>query len=96
MRIRFIGNIDAFEPTLREGMLKAMDHTQGNTALNMNVAVNYGGRWDIAQAAQAAAEAVARGEIAAEAINEAWLGQHRAWPTRPRWTSSSVPAANTA
>lgn len=83
VRIRFIGNLDAFEPALREGMLKAMAHTRGNTALNMNVAVNYGGRWDIAQAAQLAAHAVARGEIAAEAIDEAWLGQHTCLADQP-------------
>jgi undecaprenyl diphosphate synthase len=83
VRIRFVGNLDAFEPVLREGMLKAMRHTQGNNALNMNVAVNYGGRWDIAQAAQMAARAVARGDIAAEAIDEAWLGQHMCLADQP-------------
>jgi undecaprenyl diphosphate synthase len=70
VRIRFIGNLDAFAPELRNRMLGAMERTAGNTALNMNVAVNYGGRWDIAHAARLAAEAVARGEFAAGDIDE--------------------------
>jgi undecaprenyl diphosphate synthase len=41
----------------------------------MNVAVNYGGRRDIVQAARRAAAAVARGELRAEDIDEATLGR---------------------
>jgi undecaprenyl diphosphate synthase len=37
------------------------------------VAANYGGRWDIAQATRKLAERVARGELAAEAIDESTL-----------------------
>jgi undecaprenyl diphosphate synthase len=70
VRIRFIGDLDAFEPALSERMRKAMVHTAGNTALTMNVAVNYGGRWDIAQAARQAAAAVARGELTIDELDE--------------------------
>lgn len=70
VRIRFVGDLDAFAPELRKRMLAAMEHTEGNTALNMNVAVNYGGRWDIAQAARRAAEAIARGEFSADELDE--------------------------
>jgi undecaprenyl diphosphate synthase len=37
----------------------------------MNIAVNYGGRWDIVQAARKLATAVARGDLPADAIDEA-------------------------
>ncbi|UPG86766.1 polyprenyl diphosphate synthase [Luteibacter aegosomatis] len=73
VRIRFVGDLDAFAPELRKRMQGAMERTAGNTALNMNVAVNYGGRWDIANAARRAAEAVARGEFAASEIDETRL-----------------------
>jgi undecaprenyl diphosphate synthase len=46
----------------------------------MNVAVNYGGRWDIVQAARKLAMAVARGDMPLEAIDEAAFNQ---------WTSLS-------
>lgn len=74
VRLRFVGDLSAFADPLRERMLGAMRRTAGNTALDMNVAVNYGGRWDIVQAARQAAAAVQRGELAVEAIDEAALG----------------------
>ncbi len=75
VRIEFIGDLTAFSPELHARMLKAMEKTRANTALLANVAVNYGGRWDIANAARLAAEAVARGEIEAAAINENTLAR---------------------
>jgi undecaprenyl diphosphate synthase len=47
-----------------------MARTSANTKLALNIAVNYGGRWDIANAARLAALAVGRGELAAEEIDE--------------------------
>jgi undecaprenyl diphosphate synthase len=70
VRLRFIGNLDAFDKPLRQRMLAAMKRTAENTKLQMNIAVNYGGRWDVVQAAQKIATAVARGELALEAIDE--------------------------
>jgi undecaprenyl diphosphate synthase len=74
VRIRFIGDLGAFEPSLRQRMTQAMTHTAGNDKLHMNIAVNYGGRWDIVQAARKAAEAVARGEFRADEIDEKVFG----------------------
>ncbi|SFW38277.1 polyprenyl diphosphate synthase [Luteibacter sp. UNCMF366Tsu5.1] len=70
VRIRFVGDLEPFAPELRERMEAAMARTANNAALNMNVAVNYGGRWDIARAARLAAEAAARGEFAIGDIDE--------------------------
>ncbi|MEI7036378.1 polyprenyl diphosphate synthase [Fulvimonas yonginensis] len=74
VRLRFIGDLAAFNAELRKRMETAMARTAGNRKLALNVAVNYGGRWDIAQAAREAAAAVARGELAPDAIDEARLG----------------------
>ncbi|MEW9624105.1 polyprenyl diphosphate synthase [Rhodanobacter geophilus] len=74
VRLRFVGDLTAFDAPLRERMQAAMAQTTGNRKLHLNVAVNYGGRWDIVQAARQAAAAVARGELRAEAIDEAALG----------------------
>ncbi|MGP1666291.1 MAG: polyprenyl diphosphate synthase, partial [Rhodanobacter sp.] len=71
VRLRFIGHLDAFDEPLRRRMLAAMERTVGNDKLHLNVAVNYGGRWDIVQAAQQAAAAVERGELRASDIDEA-------------------------
>jgi len=73
VRLRFVGDLAAFDEPLRERMQAAMARTAGNRELQLNIAVNYGGRWEIAQAARAAAAAVARGELAVAAIDESSL-----------------------
>ena len=75
VRLRFIGDLSAFDEPLRQRMQAAMLRTVDNDKLHVNVAVNYGGRWDIVQASRLAAEAVARGELRADEIDEARLNQ---------------------
>ncbi|MBL8296815.1 MAG: di-trans,poly-cis-decaprenylcistransferase [Rhodanobacteraceae bacterium] len=70
VRIRFIGELSAFAPALAARMNAAMDRTAANTRLELNIAVNYGGRWDITQAAARIARAVQAGEIAVDQIDE--------------------------
>jgi undecaprenyl diphosphate synthase len=74
VRLRFIGDLSAFSAELRQRMELAMARTAGNLKLALNVAVNYGGRWDIVHAARQAALAVAQGELQVEQIDEARLG----------------------
>jgi len=83
VRIRFIGELSAFAPALRDRMYAAMAKTQGNAKLALNIAVNYGGRWDIARAAQRAAEAVQRGELAAAQLDEHVLARYFALAELP-------------
>src|SRR5699024_8105491 len=83
VRIEFIGDLTAFDDSLRERMQAAMHHTRDNAALRLNVAVNYGGRWDIVHAARALAEAVGRGDIAPGDIDEATLGARACLADQP-------------
>ena len=76
VRVRFVGELSVFNDALRTRMLAAMEKTRDNSALDLNVCVNYGGRWDIAQAARGAAEAVLRGELTPSMIDESTLAQH--------------------
>jgi undecaprenyl diphosphate synthase len=71
IRIRFIGDLGAFEGELGTRMQAAMERTAANTALCLNIAVNYGGRWDIAQAARTLAAAAAAGTLDPASIDEA-------------------------
>ena len=75
VRLRFIGDLDSFDEPLRQRMRAATDRTAGNAALQLNIAVSYGGRWDIVQACRHAAGAVAHGELRADEIDESRLGQ---------------------
>lgn len=54
VRLRFIGNRDALKESLRKKMAKAESLMEQNTGLILNVAVSYGGRWDMLNAAKAA------------------------------------------
>ena len=68
VRLRFIGNSERLENSLQKGMQKAERTTADNTGLNFNVAVSYGGRWDIVNAVK---KASASGELTEESISSA-------------------------
>ena len=70
VRMRFIGDRGAFSATLQGYIAKAEQRTAANTGLTLVIAANYGGRWDIVQAARALAE---RGEPITEASLSAAL-----------------------
>lgn len=68
VKLHIIGDVSAFSPELQQRIVEAEALTRNNDKLILNVAVNYGGRWDIAEAARKLARRVANGEIDAEAI----------------------------
>lgn len=57
VRLRFIGDHQGFSAELRALMRNSEARTVANTALQLTVAVGYGGQWDILQAATACAAA---------------------------------------
>ncbi|MFN0116017.1 MAG: polyprenyl diphosphate synthase [Paracoccaceae bacterium] len=73
VRLRFIGGRERLEPKLRELMAGIEEKTKANDVLHLTVAINYGGRDEIARAARRLAEDVAAGRIAPEAADEAAL-----------------------
>jgi undecaprenyl diphosphate synthase len=52
IRFRTIGDLSAFAPRIRDLVATGEAMTAQNSRLTLTVAANYGGRWDIAQAAQ--------------------------------------------
>ncbi|MDE2197219.1 MAG: di-trans,poly-cis-decaprenylcistransferase [Gammaproteobacteria bacterium] len=70
IRIRFIGALDGFAAALQEGMRRAQQLTRENTRLTLNIAVGYGGRWDMLQAVRRLAADVAAGRISTPDIDE--------------------------
>ncbi|GAA5190503.1 polyprenyl diphosphate synthase [Ferrimonas gelatinilytica] len=73
VRLKVIGDITMFEPKLQQRIQEAEARTADCTGLALNVAANYGGRWDIAQACRQAARKVQRGDCSVAAIDEAML-----------------------
>ena len=56
IQIRFIGDLSRFSVKLRKQIQQAVALTKNNTGLKLVIAVNYGGQWDIVQAAQKLAQ----------------------------------------
>jgi len=63
VRLRFIGSRTGLSDKVKAGLQQAELDTAANTGLELNVCFNYGGRWDIVQAASTLA---ARGEAITE------------------------------
>ena len=68
--LRFIGDKTAFKPAIQTKMLAAEKLTTDNKRLLVNIAVNYGGRWDITQAAANLAKAISTGKLSADQVDE--------------------------
>ena len=71
VRLCFIGERERLDSKLIEKIGKAEALTAENTGLCLQVAVAYGGRWDIVKAARKVASKVVSGEISADEIDEA-------------------------
>ncbi|MEO8017156.1 MAG: polyprenyl diphosphate synthase [Pseudomonadota bacterium] len=74
VRLRFIGDRHALSVKLQARMAASENLTAANAGLRLQVAVSYGGRWDIVQAARRLAAAVASGALPLEAIDEDRFG----------------------
>jgi undecaprenyl diphosphate synthase len=70
VRLRFIGSRDQLKPGLVKRILAAEERTAGNTGLTLNIAVAYGGRWDIVAACKKLARKVEDGDLGPAEINE--------------------------
>jgi undecaprenyl diphosphate synthase len=69
VRVRFIGERSAFSEKLRYLITEAEHETCGNSRLELVIAANYGGQWDISQAVRALAVRVQTGELSPQDIS---------------------------
>ncbi|MCW8451674.1 isoprenyl transferase [Legionella quinlivanii] len=76
IRLCFLGDREYLSAALCEEMKKAEELTVNNGKLLLNIAVNYGGRWDVVQAVQSIAKDVSCGKIKLEAINEVLVADY--------------------
>jgi undecaprenyl diphosphate synthase len=73
VRLVFVGARLQLQAKLRDMIAAAEDQTRDNTGLRLQVAVAYGGRWDIVQATRSLARRVAAGELQPDDIDDAAL-----------------------
>jgi undecaprenyl diphosphate synthase len=74
VRIRFIGARKSLAVRLQARIAAAEARTAANSALALQIAISYGGRWDLTQAAQELARECVSGALRPEEISEARLG----------------------
>ena len=84
VRVRFIGDRQRFTAGLLKQMQYAEELTAHNTETTLVIAVDYGGQWDIANAAKQLALQVKAGELDPSAIDAALLGEHIALADLPK------------
>ncbi len=73
IRLRVIGDRAGLGSRLAELISEAEQTTAGGTRMTLTIAANYGGRWDLVQAAQQLAREAAAGEIDPGQIDEATI-----------------------
>lgn len=76
IRLRVIGERARFPEAVQSAMREAEQLTRDADKFDVLIAANYGGRWDIVQAAAALAEEVRRGEISPAEIDQSSIAKH--------------------
>lgn len=74
VRLRVVGDLTKFDQQIQERVVQAEEKTADNTGLNLTIAANYGGRWDMLQAVSACLKA--NPTITPEGVTEALLTPH--------------------
>ncbi|WP_019027070.1 polyprenyl diphosphate synthase [Colwellia piezophila] len=75
IRFQVIGDLSRFSEKLQKNITKSEQLTAENTGLVLSIAANYGGRWDIAQAAKKLAFKVQQGSMKLDDIDELTLNE---------------------
>ncbi len=76
IRFQLIGNLDDLPKAVKHEFLLTAEATRHNTAMVLNLAVNYGSREEILRAVRGLAEQARRGEVEPEAITAEMFSEH--------------------
>ena len=76
IRLKIIGDLSVFTPEIIALAQEAEASLQSNTGLNLVIAANYGGQWDIAESAKKIAIDVSNGALDPDNINAALFNQY--------------------
>ena len=83
VRLRVIGRRDRFSPRLQQLIAKAEAETEAGERATLTLALDYGGRWDVAQVTQSLARDVLSGAIQLDDIDEEAVSQRLATADLP-------------
>jgi undecaprenyl diphosphate synthase len=76
VRLRAMGRLQDLPEAVREELESAIEKTKANTKLDLILALSYGSRVEITEAAKAIAHEVKSGQLDAEKITEETISQH--------------------
>lgn len=76
VQLRVVGDLSAFDEKLQQHIQQAHELTKDNQRLVLNIAANYGGKWDITQAVRNIARQIQDGKLDAAAVSEDLICQH--------------------
>jgi undecaprenyl diphosphate synthase len=83
VEVHAVGELHRLGPRTRAAIQSIVDHTRGGTKLKLNLAISYGARAEIAQAARRLAERVREGTLMPGEIDEELIAQHLYTPGDP-------------
>jgi len=83
VKLNLIGDLTKFNRAIRVAGRRAQANVPKEVKLTLNVAVNYGGRWDIVEASKRIGEALLKGEINLDDIDDDMFSNHTATAGMP-------------
>lgn len=83
IRVTFMGRLGELAPQVQEDLRHSASLTAGNTAMTLNVALNYGARAEIVDAARAIAMDAAAGRLQPDAVDETLFARYLYVPDLP-------------
>ncbi|GMV93939.1 MAG: isoprenyl transferase [Candidatus Hydrogenedentota bacterium] len=83
IRVSVMGRMDGLPQRAQRDLRHSMELTANNTAMTLNVAINYGARAELADAARAIAREVKAGKLDPDSVDEACVAEHLYVPHLP-------------
>jgi len=84
IKLKIIGDLSVFTPKIQELAAAAEKQLANNNGLNLVIAANYGGQWDIAESAKKIAIKSVNGEIDPEKIDTSLFHAHSSLAEFPK------------
>ena len=84
IKLKIIGDLSVFTPEIQSLAEDAQEQLQNNNGLNLVIAANYGGQWDIAEAAKKIAEKVSVDGLKPQDIDSDLFHNYTALAEYPR------------
>jgi len=83
VQLRVVGDTTAFSEKLQQRIVEATELTKNNDGLVLNIAANYGGRWDVMNAMKKIIKQVQTNDINIDDLDEDLMYQNLSFPDLP-------------